>query len=149
MSSSPEPIERRAAIDGLPAPTGPYAWTAAFGDLVFVSGLRGIDDASGEPVAGDKERVRLIFRRLRRILDAHGCRCGDVLATRVYVTDMARIRPLVNDAYERFFGTDLPTRTIVEVQRLNQNDSVEIEAVIARRRHAEDDGRRETRRAEG
>lgn len=144
MSSSPDRdercIERRSDVEGLPAPTGPYAWTVAFGDLVFVSGLRGIDETSGQPVATDEDRVRLIFERLGRLLEGHGCRPGDVLATRVYVTDMAAVRPLVNDAYERFFGADLPTRTIVEVRALNQGDSVEVEAVVARRDHADDGG---------
>ena len=138
MNSSPEPISRQVTLEGLPAPTGPYAWTVTCGGMIFVSGLRGIDRDSGEPVAGDSERVRQIFLHLQAILDAHGCRSSDVLATRVYVTDMVRLRPLVNDGYESFFGADLPTRTIVEVRRLNQDDSVEIEVVIARRQHEQD-----------
>ena len=108
----------------------------SYGNLIFVSGLRGIDESSGRPVSGDRERVRVIFQRLQHVLDAYRCRSNDVLSTRVYVTDMARIRPLVNDAYEDFFGAELPTRTIVEVQSLNQDDSVEIEVVIANRRHS-------------
>ncbi|MGH3425945.1 MAG: RidA family protein, partial [Nocardioidaceae bacterium] len=144
MSSSPDRVQRRAAVDGLPAPTGPYAWTVSFGDLVFVSGLRGIDEGSGEPAPTDEGRVRLIFDRLRIVLETHGCEPGDVLATRVYVTDMGALRPLVNDAYERFFGSELPTRTIVEVRALNQGDSVEVEAVIGRRGHVDGDGTCET-----
>lgn len=149
MSSSPDGIERRRGVDGLPAPTGPYAWTVSFGDLVFVSGLRGIDEDSGEPAPTDEDRVRLIFERLRVLLEAHGCGPGNVLATRVYVTDMAVLRPLVNDAYERFFGPDLPTRTIVEVRALNQGDSVEVEAVIGCRGQADGDGTCETKRETG
>ena len=45
---------------------------------------------------------------------------------------MGRHRPLVNDAYSRAFGPDLPVRTIVEVRGLNQGDSIEIEVVAAR-----------------
>lgn len=149
MSSSPDRAERRGAVAGLPAPTGPYAWTVSFGDLVFVSGLRGIDENTGEPVPTDEGRVRLIFERLRGLLEAHGCEPGDVLATRVYVTDMAALRPLVNDGYERFFGSELPTRTIVEVRALNQGDSVEIEAVVGRRNHADDGGTCDTLRETG
>jgi enamine deaminase RidA (YjgF/YER057c/UK114 family) len=39
----------------------------------------------------------------------------------------------VNDAYLKAFGANLPTRTIVEVAGLNQNDSVEIEVVAVTR----------------
>ncbi|MGI9145662.1 MAG: RidA family protein [Chloroflexota bacterium] len=58
------------------------------------------------------------------------------LSTRVYVTDMARHRPMVNEAFERAFGANLQARTIVEVRALNQADSVEIEAVAVRRKCA-------------
>ena len=43
---------------------------------------------------------------------------------------MKAYRPAVNEMYEEYFGEDLPTRTIIEVQALNQNDIVEIDAVV-------------------
>ncbi|MQA84494.1 MAG: hypothetical protein GEV03_07700 [Streptosporangiales bacterium] len=146
MSSSAESglqgerIERTRSVDGLPEPTGPYSWAVTWGRLLCISGLRGIDPATGVPVERDDDRLRLIFDHLGRILCHHGCSSRDVLATRVYVTDMARLRPPVNDAYQRFFGPDLPTRTIVEVSALNQGDSVEIEAVAALRSCPGNDG---------
>ncbi|HYX90391.1 MAG TPA: Rid family hydrolase [Myxococcaceae bacterium] len=129
----PKRIERRPAVDGLPAPTGPFSWSVGWGDLVFVSGLRGIDPQRGQPVEGDPERVRLIFEHLGRILAANGSSLRDVLFARVYVTDMTRHRPIVNEAFERVFGAELPARTIVEVRALNQGDSVEMEVVAVRR----------------
>lgn len=82
---------------------------------------------------GGEEKLRVIFGHLDEALRAHGCQRTDVLATRVYVTDMVRMRPLVNRAYEDYFGSERPTRTIVEVGALNQDDTVEIEVVIADR----------------
>jgi 2-iminobutanoate/2-iminopropanoate deaminase len=130
-------VERRDAIPGLPAPTGPFAWTAAWGDLIFVSGLRGIDPATGALAPTDEARVALIFAHLARALETHGSSLRHVLSTRVYVTDMVRHRPIVNAAYERAFGDALPTRTIVEVRALNQGDTIEIEAVAGRIRPSE------------
>jgi enamine deaminase RidA (YjgF/YER057c/UK114 family) len=104
-----------------------------WGDLVFVSGLRGIDPQRGQPIEGDRERVRLIFEHLGRILAANGSSLRDVLFARVYVTDMTRHRPIVNEAFDRVFGAELPARTIVEVRALNQGDSVEMEVVAVRR----------------
>jgi 2-iminobutanoate/2-iminopropanoate deaminase len=124
-------IHRRRRVSGLPDPPEPFVWTAAWGNLVFVSGLRGIDPATGEPAADDESRLRLIFAHLRRALEANGSSLTNVLSTRVYVTDMTRHRPLVNRAFEEAFESGLPTRTIVEVSALNQADSIEIEAVAA------------------
>lgn len=126
-------VERRLAVEGVPGPTGPFAWSVGWGNLLFVSGLRGIDPDTGRPAESDAARVRMIFAHLERILAVNGASLRDVLATRVYVTDMSRHRPLVNEAFERAFGSDPPTRTIVEVRALNQEDSIEIEVVAARR----------------
>ena len=134
VGRAPSDVARQVRIPGLPAPTGPYAWTVSYGGVVHISGLRGIDEQTGRPVDGDAQRLQTIFQHLQAILGAHGCRRSDVLATRVYVTDMARLRPLVNEAYESFFGDEAPTRTIVEVRGLNQDDTVEIEFLIADRK---------------
>jgi len=110
-------IERTRSVPGLPAPTGPFAWTTAWGGLLFVSGMRGIDPATGALPATDEERAAFIFEHLARALEAGGASLPHVLSTRVYVTDMARHRPLVNEAYERAFGNELPTRTISKCAR--------------------------------
>jgi 2-iminobutanoate/2-iminopropanoate deaminase len=122
-------IARTDRIDGVPGPTGPWKWTVAWNGLVFVSGVRGIELSTGRPADDDERRIALIFEHLGRILREAGSSFDSVLSSTVYVTDMVRLRPLVNDAYIKAFGTNLPTRTIVEVAGLNQNDSVEIEVV--------------------
>ena len=94
--------------------------------------VRGLDPVTGQPAATVEERVRLIFDYIAKTLAQHGCSFASVLATRVYVTDMAGARPLVNDAYVAAFGEAWPTRTIVEVAGLNQGDDIEIEVVAAR-----------------
>lgn len=126
-------MERRRTIPGLPGPTGPFAWSAAWGGLVFLAGLRGIDPATGRPAESDEARLRLIFEHLERALAANDSSLDLVLSTRVYVTDLRRHRPMVNEAFERVFGDELPARTIVEVRALNQDDTIEIEVVAARR----------------
>ncbi len=125
-------ITRIGSVDGLPPTTGPWNWYVTRDDLVFVSGVRGIDPTTREPAESDQRRIELIFGHLGRILQAAGSSFENVLATTVYVTDMKRLRPLVNEAYERAFGSNLPTRTIIQVAALNQDDSVEIEIVAAR-----------------
>lgn len=134
-------IRRRSTIPGVPEPTGPFSWSVTYGNWVFLSGIRGIDPATGRPADGDGPRIRCIFDHLARLLVANGSSLAHVLSTRVYVTDMERHRPLVNAAFTRFFGTALPARTIVEVRGLNQDDTVELEAVAVRHPRSRRKGR--------
>jgi 2-iminobutanoate/2-iminopropanoate deaminase len=125
-------IHRTDLIDGAPAPGGPSHWT--WNSLVFVSGVRGIDPKTGQPADGDGRRIELIFEHLRQMLEQAGSSLDSLLSSTVYVTDMARLRPMVNDACVRaFFGANLPIRTIARVAALNQNDSVKIEIIAVKR----------------
>lgn len=133
-STAAAPIRRRRDVAGVPEPPGPFSWSVAYRELVFLSGIRGIDPATGRPDEDDESRIRRIFAHLAALLGANGSSPRHVLSTRVYVTDMARHRPLVNAAFTRFFGAELPARTIVEVRALNQEDTIELEAVAARPR---------------
>ena len=55
----------------------------------------------------------------------------DAVRLVVYVTDMGRLRPLVNQVQSELWGGGpYPPRTIVEVRRLNQNDILEVEGTF-------------------
>lgn len=124
-------IERRVNIDGVPEATGPWARAVAWNGMIFISGIRGIDPDTSLPAETGSRRLELIFEQMETILEANGSDFRSVLATRAYLTDMG-LRPMVNDAYEKAFGPHLPTRTILEVSGLNQNDSIEIELVAVK-----------------
>ena len=123
----PESIQ----TDGAPRPAGPFAQARRAGNLLFIAGQRGIDPATGELVPPTIEaRARRTFENLKAIAEAAGGSMATFLSTTVYVTDMKAHRPAVNELYEEFFGENLPARTIVEVSGLNQDDIVEIAAVV-------------------
>jgi 2-iminobutanoate/2-iminopropanoate deaminase len=112
-------------------PTGPWALGARAGDFIFVAGMRGIDPATNMQVAGDEARVRQAFVNMRLIAASAGATLRDAVRLVVYVTDMARHRPLVNKVQEEFWGQGpYPPRTIVEVRALNQDDIVEVEGTF-------------------
>lgn len=124
---SPQTVQTNLA----PAPTGPFAQARRAGSLLFIAGQRGIDPDSGALVPGDIEtRARRALENLRAIAEAAGGSIATFVSTVVYVRDMNAHRPAVNRLYEEYFGAHPPTRTIVEVSRLNQDDMVEIEAVV-------------------
>ena len=98
-------------------PTGPWALGARAGDFVFVAGMRGIDPATNALVAGDEARVRQAFRNMALIAQSEGASLRDAVRLVVYVTDMARHRPLVNTVQQEFWGEGpYPPRIIVEVE---------------------------------
>ncbi|MBI3127620.1 MAG: hypothetical protein HYZ11_08465 [Candidatus Tectomicrobia bacterium] len=114
-----------------PAPTGPFAQARRAGNLLFIAGQRGIVPATGELTEPRIEaRARQALENLKAIAEAAGASMAGFLTTTVYVTDMKAHRPAVNRLFEEYFGKDLPARTIVEVRALNQDDIVEIEAVV-------------------
>jgi enamine deaminase RidA (YjgF/YER057c/UK114 family) len=125
-----EPV-RTLAPAGAIRPTGPWALGARAGDFVFVAGMRGIDPATSTLVPGDEARVRQAFLNMQRIVESDGATLRDAVRLVVYVTDMARHRPLVNKVQEELWGQGpYPPRTIVEVGRLNQDDIVEVEGTF-------------------
>src|ERR1700687_1709540 len=107
-------------------PTGPWSLATRAGDFVFVAGMRGIDPATDTLVAGDEARIRQAFLNMALIAQSEGATLRDAVRLVVYVTDMARHRPLVNKVQEEVWGHGpYPPRTLVEVGALNQDDRSE------------------------
>ena len=112
-------------------PTGPWTLGTRAGDFVFVAGMRGIDPTTNTLVAGDEARIRQAFLNMKLIAASEGATLRDAVRLVVYVTDMARHRPLVNKVQEELWGEGpYPPRTIVEVAALNQDDIMEVEGTF-------------------
>ena len=93
--------------------------------------MRGIDPASNRLVEGDEARIRQAFANMRTIAASEGATLAACVRLTVFVTDMARLRPLVNKVQEELWaGLPYPPRTIVEVARLNQDDIFEVEGTF-------------------
>jgi len=116
---------------GAIAPTGTWSLGARAGDFVFVAGMRGIDPANNKLVEGDEARIRQAFQNMKLIAESEGATLSDCVRLTVFVTDMARLRPLVNKVQEEVWnGETYPPRTIVEVTKLNQDDIFEVEGTF-------------------
>ena len=116
---------------GAIAPTGTWSLGARAGDFVFVAGMRGIDPASNKMLEGEEARIRQAFKNMKTIAESEGASLRDCVRLTVFVTDMARLRPLVNKVQEELWGKGpYPPRTIVEVHRLNQDDIFEVEGTF-------------------
>ncbi len=112
-------------------PTGTWNLGTRAGDFVFVAGMRGIDPKTNALVPGDEARTLQAFMNMKLIAESEGATLRDAVRLVVYVTDMYRFRPIVNKVQEQLWGAGpYPPRTIIEVDRLNQDDIVEIEGTF-------------------
>ncbi len=117
--------------EGAIKPTGTWNLGTRAGDFVFVAGMRGIDPATNNLVAGDEARVKQAFLNMELIAKSEGASLRDAVRLVVYVADMYRFRPIVNKVQADLWGQGpYPPRTIVEVDRLNQDDIVEVEGTF-------------------
>ena len=130
QSTSPNGV-KTLAPEGAIKPTGTWSLGTRAGDFIFVAGMRGIDPKTNTLVAGDEARIRQAFLNMKLIAESEGASLRDATRIVVYVTDMFRFRPLVNKVQEELWGQGpYPPRTIVEVDRLNQDDIFEVEGTF-------------------
>ncbi len=111
--------------------TGTWNLGTRAGDFIYVAGMRGIDPKTDTLVQGEEARVRQAFLNMKLIAESEGATLRDAVRLVVYVTDMFRFRPIVNKIQTELWGQGpYPPRTIVEVDRLNQDDIVEVEGTF-------------------
>ena len=127
MSDGVKILSPKGAI----APTGTWCLGARAGDFVFVAGMRGINPANNRLVEGDEARIRQAFINMKQVAESEAAGLSDCVRLTVFVTDMGRLRPLVNKVQEELWiGGPYPPRTIVEVAALNQDDFFEVEGTF-------------------
>jgi enamine deaminase RidA (YjgF/YER057c/UK114 family) len=93
--------------------------------------MRGISSTNNKLVEGDEARIRCAFTNMKSIAESEGAGLSDCVRLTVFVTDMNRLRPLVNKVQQELWaGAPYPPRTIVEVAALNQDDIFEVEGTF-------------------
>ena len=121
---------REYRVEGLAEPISHYTDAVVAGELLFISGLVGVD-RDGALVGEDDvaAQTRQVFENMRTVLAEAGCRFEDVVKVTVYLTDVDD-RPKINPVRKEVFGDARPASTLVEVSRLAvPGAKVEIEAV--------------------
>lgn len=112
-------------------PSGSWSVGARAGDFIFVGGMRGIDPATSKLVEGDEARVRQMFLNMKQVAEAEGATLKDAVRLVVYVSDVVRLRPVVNKVQEELWGKGpYPPRTVLEVRKLDQDDIAEVDGTF-------------------
>lgn len=122
---------RRVSAEAVVEPP-PETWSNCLvvGDQVFIAGMtaRAADFNSIEE-ASEFEQARIIFGKIKSLMEAAGGSMRDVVKVNIFVTNISR-REEVWRARREFFSGNFPVSTLVEVSALALPEmNVEIEAI--------------------
>jgi 2-iminobutanoate/2-iminopropanoate deaminase len=110
---------------------GTWSLGTRAGDFVFVAGMQGVDPATNTLVPDPQARILRAFLNLKLIAQSEGASLQDCVRLTVYVSDLHRFAPMVDEAQAELWGKPpYPPRTMVEVQRLFDDDIVEVDSVF-------------------
>ena len=130
QSASPNGVRTLDPPDAIKA-EGTWSLGVRAGDFVFVAGMQGVDPATNTLVKDPQPRILRAFLNLKLIAESEGASLQDCVRLTVYVSDLHRYAPMVDKAQAELWGKPpYPPRTMVEVQRLFDDDIVEIDSVF-------------------
>ena len=113
-----------------PAAIGPYSQAIGVNGLLFTSGVIPIVPSTGELVEGDIEaQAEQAIGNLAALIEAAGAKIENTIKTTVFIKNMDDFTK-VNEIYAKYFTTDFPARSCVEVARLPKDVLIEIEAIV-------------------
>ncbi len=118
-----------------PRPIADYSqgWSVTNSRLVFVSGQVSVD-TDGKPVGkGDIAlQTQTVLENLQKVLKDAGATMQDIIKINIFVTNMAEFRNKSRNIRLKYFPSNFPASTLVEVKSLASPEfMVEIEAVAA------------------
>jgi 2-iminobutanoate/2-iminopropanoate deaminase len=117
------------STDKAPAAIGPYSQAVKCGNMIYTSGAIPVDPASGNVVAGGAaQQAEQAIKNLSEVLKGAGAGLGNVVKTTVFIKNMDDFA-VINDVYKKYFTSDYPARSCVEVARLPKDVLIEIECI--------------------
>ncbi len=122
-------MKQLVITDKAPSAIGPYSQAVKTGNLLFTSGMIPIDPATGQLVEGGIEvQAEQALKNIKNLVEASGSSLDKVVKTVVFIKNMDDFAK-VNEIYSKYFVSDWPARSCVEVARLPKDVLIEIEAI--------------------
>jgi 2-iminobutanoate/2-iminopropanoate deaminase len=118
--------------DQAPAALGPYSQAIVAGDLVFCSGMAGIDPSTGNIREGIEAQTEQALVNLAAVLAEAGASMEDIVKTTIFYDDVEDFGRL-NEVYARHMPDPPPARSATAHIRLPRGLLVSIEAIAVQR----------------
>ena len=92
---------------------------SAFGQrTIYVSGIAAWEDETGKPLPGDFDgQTRVVFRKLRQILETLDATLDDIVSMTVFVTDM-QYGKMFTEIRKEYFTQDYPASALIGIKEL-------------------------------
>jgi len=108
---------------------GPYNHAVRIGDFLFCAGQIPIDPGTGNLVTGDiKAQTERVLENVKAILEDQKLSFSNVVKSTVFMTSLADFAGM-NEVYAKYFTTDFPARSTIQVAALPKGANVEIEVI--------------------
>ncbi len=116
---------------GAPKAVGTWGLGVRAGDFVFLAGMQGIDPATDKLEKDPESRIRRAFQNIKLLAASEGATLQDCVRVTVYLSDLHRYGALIDKVQAEMWGKPpYPPRTMMEIQRLFEDDFVEIDTVF-------------------
>ena len=108
---------------------GPYNHAVRIGDLLFCAGQIPIDPSTGSLIVGDiKAQTERVLENVKAILEDQKLTFANVVKSTVFMTNLADFTAM-NEVYAKYFTSDFPARSTIQVAALPRGAHVEIEVI--------------------
>ena len=115
-----------------PKAVGPYSTAVEASGTVYLSGMLGIDPATGKLAEGGVlQQAAQMLENIRTVLSEMDMTLAHVVKANVFLASMGDF-PAVNALYAEAFGKDFPARSCVEVSKLPMGGAIEMECIAVR-----------------
>jgi 2-iminobutanoate/2-iminopropanoate deaminase len=122
-------MKKIISTDKAPKAVGPYNQAVEANGFIFLSGQIPIDPEAGQITGKNiEEQAEQVLKNIGQVLKAAGCDYKNVVKTTVFLTDLLNFKA-INEAYIKYFGTESPARSTIEVSDLPMGAMVEIECI--------------------
>ncbi|XP_066392659.1 reactive Intermediate Deaminase A, chloroplastic-like [Miscanthus floridulus] len=124
-------VKEAVQTEKAPAALGPYSQAIKAKNLVFVSGVLGLNPETGKFVSENvEEQTEQVMKNMGEILKASGARYSSVVKTTIMLADLQDFKK-VNEVYGKYFPAPAPARSTYQVAALPLNARIEIECIAA------------------
>lgn len=114
-----------------PAAIGPYSQAIEANGFVFASGQIPVNPATGEIPEGIEAQAEQVMKNMKNLLEAAGTSLENVVKTTVFIQSMDDFGT-INGIYSKYFVSECPARSCVEVAKLPKGVLLEMEAIAVK-----------------
>lgn len=101
-------------------------------DLVFLSGMPGLDPDSGQVVSASfEDQTRQAFTNIKTVLEEAGSNMTKVVKTTIFMVS-GNDFSVINKVYSEFFPTEAPARSTPQVMPFPAGILISIECIALR-----------------